>query len=176
MSNLSLELIPFESHNHDLELHVQVARDQDKLTLKYSVLGKDAHKVDFDVHNQEKLWENTCFEFFVKDDRLGKNYYEINLASNLQNHGHYFSDYRSSGLGNELEKIDLQPSHIYFEKNELHFTLPLSNFKKLDTDHGIFLAISCVLKLNDETLYYALKHPYDKPDFHSPDGFCIELN
>lgn len=182
MRELSLELIPFKNNNLDLELHVSVTRERDNdsnkdtLTLKYSVLGKDAHKIDFDVHNSEQLWENTCFEFFIKEEKSSKNYYEVNLASNLKNHCYYFNDYRDNGLSSDLEKEEFRPSHIYFEKDVLTCTLSLSNFKKIDTEHSVILAISAVIKVGNETYYYALKHPYDRPDFHSPDGFCVELN
>jgi hypothetical protein len=39
------------------------------------------------------------------------------------------------------------------------------------------MALSAVIEATDGTLsYWALAHPSDKPDFHHPDSFVLELS
>ncbi len=120
------------------------------------------------------LWEETCFEFFIRQGNL-KNYWEFNLSPA----GHWnvfaFSGYRE-GMREEQSFSALPISTV---KEPASFSL------RLETDLGpilprggtLFFAVTAVIKaVSGEVSYWALSHNGPKPDFHRPEDFGIELS
>jgi hypothetical protein len=67
------------------------------------------------------------------------------------------------------EVVDVSPLDLASDMLalEAHLDLPASAGK---------LALSAVIQaLNGDRTYWALAHPSDKPDFHHPDSFILDL-
>jgi hypothetical protein len=124
---------------------------------------------------QEMLWEKTCFEAFVRiEGRAG--YAEFNFAPSTGWAAYEFSDYRA---GRSL--IDLPAPHFGVETAngalDVWVTIDATDLPCLQADAPWKLNLAAVIEETDGTKsYWALAHPPgDKPDFHDPACFALEL-
>lgn len=113
----------------------------------------------------DALWQRTCFEAFVMTD---DGYREYNLSPSGRWATYRFSAYRADmsdapevatvlGLDGASDMVAL----------EARIELPHPAGR---------LGLSAVIEAADGTLsYWALAHPSDKPDFHHPDSFVLDL-
>ncbi|MGV9009634.1 DOMON-like domain-containing protein [Brevundimonas sp.] len=113
----------------------------------------------------ENLWQTTCFEVFVQ---TSAGYWEYNLSPSSAWASYHFEAYRS-GMTPATEFVT--SSGMRFEAYDAllsaQLTLP---------PNAISLGFSAVIETTDGKLsYWALTHPSDKPDFHHPDSFTLEL-
>ena len=113
-----------------------------------------------------ELWRHTCFEVFV---RAGEGYREYNLSPSGAWASYRFDGYRSgmaeAAEGASVAGLDGSDDLVALEG---HVELPI--------DASGPLALSAVIKDIDGNIsYWALAHPSDKPDFHHPDSFVLEL-
>jgi hypothetical protein len=125
---------------------------------------------------RSRLWESTCFELFLKTQAGG--YCELNFAPTFAWYAQSFSSWRRG------KPLDLPtPPHLvdcrvddrrpgYPGRYELDVVLSpalLENVSKL--------SLTAVIEETDGTIsYWALAHPPgDKPDFHHPACFVLEL-
>ncbi len=138
--------------------------------IKYASTGGEAQSV-----RKNELWRTTCFEVFMKLPADAA-YWEYNLAPDGGGWNVYrFTGYRSA-LQPELEitAIKLDPEIAQTGIAGLRAKLPLPApllGKKLA------VGISAVIEDRDGRLhYFALRHAADKPDFHDPAGFDINLD
>ena len=134
--------------------------------INYQVLGHLSQiKIPSYLLNRQrvdKLWENTCFELFIKPNK-SLEYFEFNFSPDNTWNMFHFDDYRK----NKQESHSVEPE-ITTTLNKNYFSLSVS----LPLISGCQLGISCVLAGNDKTRsYWALEHNGDKPDFHISDGF-----
>ncbi|HEU4970112.1 DOMON-like domain-containing protein [Sphingomonas sp.] len=148
----------------DFELRPQ------SMILTYRVDGADAVKVP-EVCNpgrQDGLWQRTCLEAFVALDHEA--YIELNFSPCAEWAAYRFDGYR---LG--MTALDIPPPSIapVFGRRilELGISIALVELTPLR------LGLSAVIEEKDGTKsYWALRHPPgDKPDFHHPDCFALEL-
>lgn len=114
---------------------------------------------------RDNLWKTTCFEVFVE---TSAGYWEYNLSPSSAWAVYHFEHYRS-GLTPATEFV--ASSGIRFDAYDAllsaHLTLP---------PNATFLGFSAVIEATDGTLsYWALNHPSDKPDFHHPASFTLDL-
>jgi hypothetical protein len=110
------------------------------------------------------LWKTTCFELFVR--RPGEaGYFEFNLSPSCEWAAYAFDGYRQ-----RMIDLDVAAPVIEAASGALmaSITTPAP---------GPWLAsISAVIEeANGTKSYWALAHPSDKPDFHHPDSFVLEL-
>jgi hypothetical protein len=172
------KLKPFDAQlKPRFTLGAVLQRDGQTLIISYWLNG-DIQQIDFppfdSVKRGHKLWENTCFEFFLlhADGR----YMEWNFSPSGAWACYAFSDYRS---GMTL-LTDAAVPHISFSKETnfveafaMHVSLPMESFLADGFDQA---SISAVLEQHDGKLsYWALAHAPDKPDFHHPDCFVLSL-
>lgn len=117
----------------------------------------------------DELWRTTCFEAFLQP--AGKEVYrEWNFAPSGQWAAYDFGGYRSDMVDAEA----LSPPYIRIEDNFTWWSLGASIAVAADTSWQ--LGLSCVLEESDGTKsYWALAHPFDKPDFHAPGCFTAHL-
>lgn len=147
-------------------------RDGD-LLLTYIVSGAEHVKLPERVspHRSDRLWETTCFELFVREEKLDP-YFEFNFSPSTQWSAYRFDRYRE---GMHDVPLALDP-HIHRGIDDsghvIEVDVDLSPF--LDT--SLCLGLSAVIEENDGTKsYWALAHPPGKPDFHHKDCFALTL-
>lgn len=147
---------------------VQMERRDDRLWLRFTVEG-DVDRIAWPASARpgraDELWRHTCFEAFV---RTGEGYREYNLSPSGTWASYAFDGYRSSMVpaneGVTVAGLDGASDMVALEGT---IELPV---------HAGALALSAVIKDIDGNIsYWALAHPSDKPDFHHPDSFVLEL-
>jgi len=113
----------------------------------------------------DELWRTTCFEVFVATD---DGYVEYNLSPSSRWASYRFDACRE-GMRPAPEGVISKG--VRFEA----FNAVLEAQIELPDGVGR-LGFSTVLQtVEGETFYWALAHPSDKPDFHHPDSFVLEL-
>jgi len=114
---------------------------------------------------RDELWRATCFEVFVQ---TADGYLEYNLSPSSEWATYRFDRYRE-GMRPADEGVVSKGTRFRGLGTELEAQLELP-------DGVTKLAFSAVLRtVEGETFYWALAHPSDKPDFHHPDSFVLEL-
>lgn len=113
----------------------------------------------------DELWRTTCFEVFVATDH---GYREYNLSPSSRWASYQFEAYRS-GMKPALEGVVSKGIQFRAYNGVLEAQIELP-------EGASRLGFSAVLQTVEGTLHYwALAHPSDKPDFHHPDSFVLEL-
>lgn len=158
-------------------IDVYIRRSGDRLWLTYLLSGdttrilwpKLAVPVTADrlakAGRKDELWRHTCYEAFIS---TGDGYREFNFAIDGHWASYSFSGYRRNmaPAPETAECVSLEGRGDY---NELGVVLDLPPSAER-------LALSAVIETLDGTIsYWALAHPSDKPDFHHPDSFVLEL-
>ncbi len=113
----------------------------------------------------DELWRHTCFEAFVSDD---EGYVEYNLSPSGQWATYRFDGYREGmRQADEVIAIDGMDGASDLVALEAKIELPPGAKR---------LALSMVIEGTDGVIsYWAINHPSDKPDFHHPDSFVLDL-
>ena len=119
--------------------------------------------IKLEPKRQDKLWENTCFEIFLKQENQ-ENYYEYNFSPNLSWNSYCFKSYRS-----EIASFETDTPLIQFKSSaeSLIMSAKITLPQELRYKTQLALAIATVLKTRQGLTYWALNHPKEKPDFHS---------
>ncbi len=151
-------------------IEVEVARNGGELTLAFDVSGDvDAVKAPplEGPGRRDGLWRQTCFEAFIKGK--GDSYFEFNLSPSHRWAGYGFTGYREGQAMPRLEQPEIafgwEQGRLWMEA--LVFLPPEALGK---------LGLSAVIEDVDGRIsYWALVHPSDKPDFHHPDSFVLDL-
>ena len=122
---------------------------------------------------KNRLWEVTCFEFFIKANG-SKPYWEFNFSPSGNWNVYRFDDYRE-GMTEETAFSSL-PFQVSRQTEALNLDVKLNLKKIIPPDLTIRAGVSVVIKTIDvQTFYWALAHPAPKPDFHHPESFILEL-
>lgn len=110
----------------------------------------------------DRLWENTCFEIFLKR-RNQKNYFEYNFAPNKSWNCYCFSDYRTG-----MKPFDIKPPLLDFKTSHklLAMSVKVDLPAELINKSDLAVGLTAVLNTADGLTYWALKHPEATPDFH----------
>lgn len=146
------------------------------LVLRYQVAGDIAQLAVpawAKPSRADELWRTTCFEAFVRED--DEAYYEFNLSPSGQWAAYRFEGYRE-GMADQqgVETRDLDRS-VDGERLMLSVTLDLDRLGLAD-NRPLCLGLSTVIEeTSGRKSYWALAHPSEKPDFHHPDSFVLEL-
>ncbi|WP_255568032.1 DOMON-like domain-containing protein [Brevundimonas sp. PAMC22021] len=162
------ELKPFGGMAGGLSLSVEVERRAQGLWLRF-VLEGDVDAVAWPPLSArgraDDLWRHTCFEAFV---RTGGGYVEFNLSPSGAWASYRFDGYRR-GMVQAPERVEvsgLDGAEAY---------VALEGLVDLPPDAAA-LALSAVVEREDGRIsYWALRHPSDKPDFHHPESFVLDL-
>jgi hypothetical protein len=159
-----------------IDARVHLAHDG-ALSFTYAVSG-DVARVRLpparEPRRAERLWEHTCFEAFVRV--RGAAYYELNWSPSGEWAVYRFDDYRAGMTEAEIQRppgIELRPRAFGFE---LNVTLSLSEMSEAIGCSKLQIALAAVIEDADgRRSYWALAHPSERPDFHHPGGFVLEL-
>jgi hypothetical protein len=161
------------------QAEVEIARPRPgNLVLRYFVSGRIGDlripPVTAPIR-ADALWQNTCFEAFVKAPP-GPVYYEFNFAPSMQWAAYRFSGYRNGMIvASEIAvpRIDVRSSAAYYT---LQASLELDGLPGLPSDALWRLGLSAVIEeMSGRKSYWALAHPPGSADFHHSDCFTLEL-
>jgi len=149
-----------------VEVHVE--RDGAILWLRFVVDGEVDElqwAPEASPGRADELWKHTCFEAFV---RTPHGYVEYNLSPSSQ-----WATYRFDGYRQGMRRADEAATVLGLDGAsdmvalEAHIELP---------PQAGALGLSAVIEAADgHKSYWALAHPSDKPDFHHPESFVLEL-
>jgi hypothetical protein len=122
---------------------------------------------------RDGLWKHTCFEAFIVDPAF-PGYHELNFSPSRDWAAYRFSGYREGMSPADVTSAPLIDVRRFDDRLELDATLQLLS---LQAARSLKLAVTAVIEDDSGTLsYWALRHaPGDKPDFHHPHGFVLEL-
>ena len=172
-------LHPF--HEQDFTNHVQLSgtlvRSTTGLRISYALQGGLDEILlplpDAPPQRRDKLWQTTCFEFFVGVRGLTQ-YREINLAPSEDWNFYSFAGYRQ-GMQEEtaiaaLPLTQQRQAALY----QLMLDFPLAQI--IAPDQPIEVAVTAILQgQNGERAFYALTHCGHQPDFHLRESFLLQL-
>jgi len=148
-------------------LTVKMERDGDSVRLRFVAEGAidDAVWPERAEGRADELWRTTCFEAFIEAD---DGYVEFNLSPSGRWASYRF-DAPRQGMRAAVEtatapELIATPDGVALEAR---LTPPPGAGR---------VGLSAVIEAIDGSFsYWALTHPSDKPDFHHPDSFALEL-
>jgi len=180
MKEPDFSLQPFYTENtlHDFRITGRIGRNLNKLTILYELSGplKDLiiPPLSDEPARMERLWEETCFEFFLKE-KDSDIYWEFNLSPSGDWNIYRFKTYRQ-GMHEEQAFNSLAFS-VQTYSDILRLELEFDLEKIIPQDQAINVAVCVVTKaVNSAMGYWALVHTGLKPDFHRQDSFTIEVS
>ncbi len=153
----------------DADFLVRLEPNQNSIHLNYRINGNLENLilpvVSKDIKRADNLWQNTCFEAFLKL-KDSSAYLELNLSPFSAYNLYYFDSYRQ-GMS-ELGIADIKLDALK-EENKYQF---IARVELAESYAFEAVSITAILMLNSgETSHWAIKHPAPKPDFHLPDSF-----
>ena len=167
---MRLPLIPHPTSRHDgLTLEVEARRQGGRLSLDYALSGP----VETVLWPQgparartDDLWRATCFEAFAATP---DGYVEYNLSPSGA-----WAAYRFDGYREGMRELEMPAPFIVTRSAPGQFVLTADVTSPEDAVEAAGLA--AVIRGVDGAIgYWALAHPSDKPDFHHPDSFALDL-
>jgi hypothetical protein len=159
------------------EISVSVARDGSYLGFRYRLAG-DLDALSIPARSApahaDGLWRHTCFELFI-GRKASTEYVEYNFSPSGKWAIYQFSDYRA----------DMQPhtsgvapdfgTHVDGDSFEIGGWIDL-RWMTLSRGGTVRLGVTAVIEDRTGVLsYWALKHPAEKPDFHHPGSFVLDV-
>jgi hypothetical protein len=173
---MALRLTPHPAAPSPVRVEASVSRRGSTLALAFVATG-DLDAVAWPSQAEpgrvDALWRTTCFEAFVRPDgRDG--YVELNLSPSGRWAAYVFDGYRS-GM---RDLVLASPPAIAFrraaDRADLAAAVDLSNAASPGAPWR--LGLSAVIEDADgRVAHLALAHAPDRPDFHHPAGFALEL-
>lgn len=175
----SFNLVEFGTGDRapNLKISGDITRSSHTLSINYHlsdptaiVLVPPRSNLPLRKHN---LWEETCFEFFlrVKDSQ---SYWEFNFSPSGHWNVYHFDVYRQ-GMREELAFATL-PLRLSVQPDFLSLTMELDLQPIIQSERILEIAVSTVTKFKDGNIaYWALVHPGTQADFHNRDSFILEM-
>lgn len=123
----------------------------------------------------DALWKHTCFEAFVAPADAPV-YHEFNFSPSLDWAIYRFSAYREGMSPAEIGAAPKISVHRGDDGLELQSAVRLGHLADLRDARQLRIALAAVIEdENGRLSYWGLRHPSDKPDFHHPNGFILEV-
>ncbi|MDQ8028865.1 MAG: DOMON-like domain-containing protein [Brevundimonas sp.] len=120
----------------------------------------------------DELWRHTCCEAFIK---AGTGYYEFNFAPGGDWQAYHFTGYRE-GMSRPDLPTPIVSAHRHGDLWQLQAYVDPGGLPGLQDGAPLVMGASAVIETKaGDISYWALAHPSDKPDFHHPDSFVLEL-
>ena len=180
VAGMQARLIPHPATPSAAVARIEVAASRprrDALLLHYSVAGDmSALRIPepADPVRTDELWKHTCLEVFLRPAG-GTQYFEANLAPSTRWATYAFEDTRV-GMRNadELSAPGISCTIRNGRSLELRAAFDLS-LAHLDATTWS-LGLSAVMEeVSGAKSYWALAHPGERPDFHDPRAFTLDL-
>ena len=172
-----LKPFPGEGNPAGLTIAGSIMRRADTLSVRCEVRG-NLSKVSFPAgdeapRRQGRLWEGTCFEFFLgaADSR---EYWEFNLSPSGHWNVYRFTGYRE-GMREE-PAITSWPFAVRRDTGTLILTAEFNVGKIVQAGNDLAAAVAAVVETIDGgKSHWAILHPASRPDFHRREGFALTL-
>lgn len=149
-------------------LGVALERRADRLWLRFEIEGDPdavAWPAPAEPGRADELWKHTCFEAFVTGE---DGYGEFNLSPSGQWAAYRFDAYRE-GMRPAAEEAVVLGLEASSDGAALEALIDLPTDARA-------LGLSAVIEGADGAkTYWALSHPAERPDFHHPDSFTLDL-
>ncbi|EQC44921.1 hypothetical protein [Bacteriovorax sp. Seq25_V] len=168
-------LKPFEEAEHPFTITTRVALANKKLLLSFEVAGDISAiflpKQKINPSRAIGLWNQTCFECFLKSN-LDNQYIEFNFSpSHDWNCFHFHSVSDELKEWTQLKDIIIESKTtengiILMAKIDLKF-LPAS----LTMANELRISTTAVISTDKGISYWAIKHMDDRPNFHHPESY-----
>jgi hypothetical protein len=161
----SLEVRVQAEKSDILVFHYSLAADMSRVRVPSSGVGGPA----------DALWKHTCFEAFVAAAGA-PGYHEFNFSPS-----HDWAIYRFSAYREGMARAEMgEAPEISIRRGdgelELESVVRLRHLSDLRDARHLRVAMAAVIEDDTGSLsYWGLRHPPDKPDFHHPDGFALEV-
>lgn len=168
-------LVPFDKKEAPpLTIFSELNFNDESIFISYKMKG-DLSLIDLGKGNPKHkrallLWEKTCFELFIKNDK--DSYMEFNFSCEFEWNTFYFEKKGDPLIQYEkmdTPKIDILLSSDFFL---LIAEIPKNKFPPLFLEGKLAVNITSVIKMNNGPLsYWALAHKDTKPNFHDFSSF-----
>lgn len=168
------QLKPFQPSLNHIEIEVDI--QDDIVTLNYMAnLSERIELWENNLSHKKRkigLWENTCFEFFLKNKKTGE-YLEFNFSGTGLYNVFYF-------LKRDQELTEYLPfkfnKHRFIKKPKVRlfeFSFNLNQCpKNLRRLNDLSFSPTVILNNEDnEKEYFCIEHKLDKPDFHNDEVY-----
>lgn len=168
-------LIPYaEIKNKTFDFNVEINHNAQAFFISF-LLNGDLTPIDLGDGTPKKvrttkLWEKTCFELFIKNNR--DEYLEFNFSPTFEWNSFYFikkGDPLSEWIKMKRPEMDILLS---LEKFFLFAEIKNEFFPENFLTSEMSIGISSVLKMkSNQITYWALSHEDQRPNFHHFDSF-----
>jgi hypothetical protein len=161
----------------DIEIAVEVMRPRaEGIDLRFLITGDVSQIVVPErvrPSRADELWRSTCFEAFIQKD--GGGYCELN-----QSPAGYWAAYEFSGYREGMYAhpgVEVRDFRRNMEEGALTIGATFDLDRVMSGQSSPWrIALSAVIETKvGDISYWALGHPSDKPDFHHPASFVLEL-
>jgi hypothetical protein len=156
-----------------IEIRVDVARSRERLALQYVIsgdVGAVAWPEPVRPMRQDRLWERTCCEAFVRPG-AGEGYTEFNFCPSGLWAAYAFARPRSG-----MRPIDAEPvSQVERGEGRLLLSTEVALDSSFETENWALNITTVIQDTDGNNSFWALKHPLGAPDFHNPDCFVLQL-
>jgi len=126
-------------------------------------------------HPVDGLWRHTCFEAFIAGE-TSTAYCEFNFSPSTEWAVYGFTSYREGMAQLEHALAPQVAASITDDRIALEATVPRETLLALPGDSMLRLGLAAVIERADGGhSYWALTHPGDRPDFHDPAGFVLQI-
>lgn len=165
-----------------VRVEVSAVRRDETLTLTFVVtgeLGRVAWPPPAAPGRADELWRTTCFEAFVRpDDPDGPDcpdcYFEVNLSPSGRWAAYAFDGYRTAMRDLALGRAPEIAIRRTADAAEVTAAIDLTDALPAGTPWR--LGLSAVIEdAEGRIAYLALAHAPDRPDFHHPASFALQL-
>jgi hypothetical protein len=121
------------------------------------------------------LWQQTCFEAFI-GGQGSQAYCEFNFSTSTEWAAYGFSTYRTGMVPLKYSTPPTIAVSVGEDRIALEAVIPLEALLALPGDGTLLVGLAAVIEdMNGQLSYWALAHRAEKPDFHSPAGFVLEI-
>ncbi len=183
--SVTARLVPFEPLSCSLEFDAKVEFEGMNLKIQYGMRG-DCHSILFPKLSPMPkripgLWEHTCFEAFFTWKKNSV-YWELNLSPSGDWNLYFFKGYRQGQVEEKrvvslIQQQTQSCSKEWIQTVEIDIRSLFGEEDKVESGSSIWIGLSAVIEqLNQTKTYWAIRHTQSRPDFHSPDNFCLELS
>jgi len=149
--------------------------DRDEAVLRYMVQGSDlALPERAGPGRADGLWESTCFELFLQPV-ASEAYFEFNFSPSTKWAAYAFDSHREGrrDLPQPVEPMVRREAGSTIASFALEAEVDFSGIPRVALQIGL---CAIILEPDGTKSYWALAHPPgDKPDFHDPACFALEL-
>ncbi|MFO1406687.1 MAG: DOMON-like domain-containing protein [Steroidobacteraceae bacterium] len=121
------------------------------------------------------LWQHTCFEAFIGGQGSSA-YCEFNFSPSTRWAAYGFSGYRAGMVPLDYSTPPGVAVSITEDRIALEATIPLEALLALPGNGTLLVGLAAVIEdQSGGQSYWALAHRAEKPDFHSPAGFVLQV-